>query len=217
MPFSSEDFLKLFGQYNEQVWPVQFLFYLLAVLVVGLLLLKKENSGRVINTILGLLWLWMGVVYHLIFFSSINPAAYIFGPVFIIQGMIFLWFGVYKDKLQYFFGPHLKEYLGLLFVVFSLFFYPYLSYGHGHAFPETPTFGLPCPTVIFTFGILLFLKKRPGWYIYLIPFLWSLIGFSAALQLGIREDVSLVITGVVATLFLLFGRFEKRALPLQFK
>lgn len=212
MPFSAEDFLRLFGQYNEQVWPVQFLLYLLAILVVGLLLLKKENSGKIINAVLALFWLWMGVVYHLFYFSSINPAAFIFGPVFILQGMIFLWFGVYKNKLEYIFRGGIKEYVGLLFVIFALLFYPYFSYGQGHIFPETPTFGLPCPTVIFTFGILLFLKKKPRWYIYLVPFLWSLLGFSAALQLGIREDFSLVISGIVGTFFLIFGRFEKRPL-----
>ncbi len=151
-------------------------------------------------------WLWMGVVYHLIYFSSINPAAYGFGAAFIIQGVVFLWAG---SKLQYKLKPGVRMYVGLLFIIFALLVYPYLSFYHGHVFPETPTFGLPCPTVIFTFGVLLFLKEKPRWYIYLIPFLWSLLGFSAAVQLGIKEDFGLVIAGISGTLFLLFGSFKK--------
>ena len=206
MPFSAEDFLKLFGQYNEQVWPLQFLLYLLAILVVGLLLLKKENSGRIINSILAFFWLWMGVVYHLIYFSNINLAAYGFAAAFIIQGAVFL---RARKKLQYKLKRGVRMYVGLLFVVFALLVYPYLAFYHGHSFPETPTFGLPCPTVIFTFGVLLFLKEKPRWYVYLIPFLWSLLGFSAAVQLGIKEDFGLVVAGITGTLFLLFGNFEK--------
>ena len=208
MPFSAEDFLRLFGQYNEEVWPVQFLLYLLAILVVGSLFLKKNNPGKAINIILSLFWIWMGVVYHLLYFSNINPAAYVFGPVFILQGIIFLRF---RNRLKYEFKAAWKAYTGLLFIIFSLLVYPYLSFYNGHVFPETPTFGLPCPTVIFTFGILLLLKKKPRWYIYLIPFLWSLLGFSAAVQLGIKEDFGLFVAGVVGALFLLFGRFQKRA------
>lgn len=212
MPFSADDFLKLFGLYNEQVWPGQFILYLLAILVVGLLLLRKENSGRIINAILAFLWLWMGIVYHLIFFSRINPAAYIFGLVFILQAFLFFRF---RKKLEYQFRPNTKTYLGFIFVIFALLFYPYLSYAQGHIFPEAPTFGLPCPTVIFTFGTLLFLRKKPRWYLYLVPFLWSLLGFSAAMQLGIKEDYSLVVAGILGSLFLFFGRYEKKDLVIS--
>ena len=68
----------------------------------------------------------------------------------------------------------------------------------GHVYPQTPTFGLPCPTVIFTFGILLFSITRVRWYVMFIPFLWSLIGFSAAFNLGLEEDYFLVFAGVIA-------------------
>ena len=48
-----------------------------------------------------------------------------------------------------------------------------------------PLFGVaPCPTTIFTIGMLLL--ARGGWVVWLsiIPLLWSLVGLAAALQLG---------------------------------
>jgi hypothetical protein len=37
-----------------------------------------------------------------------------------------------------------------------------------------------------------------------IPFIWSMIGFSAAVSLGIREDIGLLIVGMVGSLMILF-------------
>ena len=64
-----------------------------------------------------------------------------------------------------------------------------LGYFLGHRYPAAPSFGLPCPTTIFTLGLLLWKRdKMPAW-LFLIPLLWSAIGFSAALVLGMKEDV----------------------------
>jgi len=48
--------------------------------------------------------------------------------------------------------------------------------------------------------VLLFSEKRLPWHLYTIPFLWSLIGFSAAVNLGIKEDFGLVIAGILGSL-----------------
>ena len=54
----------------------------------------------------------------------------------------------------------------------------------------------PCPTTIFTLGILLLL--RGGWVIALsvVPLLWSFIGMAAAVQLGILEDLGMPVAGL---------------------
>jgi hypothetical protein len=81
----------------------------------------------------------------------------------------------------------------------DLLIYPVLGYFLGHVYPHSPTFGLPCPTTIFTFGLLLWADNKVPKYLLVIPLLWSLIGFLAAFQLGVLEDVMLLITGLVAT------------------
>jgi hypothetical protein len=60
----------------------------------------------------------------------------------------------------------------------------------------------PCPVTIFTFGLLLLADKRVPKYLLVIPFLWSLLGFSAALALTIREDIGLLIAGVLGTILI---------------
>jgi hypothetical protein len=77
--------------------------------------------------------------------------------------------------------------------------------GHllGHQYPYSPTFGLPCPTTIFTFGILLFINKKISLLTIIIPLLWSIIGFGAALKLTIYEDYGLLIAGVLGSILLI--------------
>jgi Family of unknown function (DUF6064) len=71
---------------------------------------------------------------------------------------------------------------------------------------SSPTFGLPCPTTIFTLGMLLWLDKTPPLYLLIIPLLWSLIGTVAALKLGIREDVGLLVSGALTVWFWVVGK-----------
>jgi positive regulator of sigma E activity len=50
--------------------------------------------------------------------------------------------------------------------------------------------------------VLLFTAKKIPFYVYLIPLLWSLVGMSAALNLGVPEDYGLAIAGVGGTVLL---------------
>lgn len=157
---------------------------------------------------LALLWLWMGSVYHLIFFSVINPAAYVFGVVFVLQGILFVWFGVFHHKLSFVFRSDLYGITGIILILFVLIVYPMLGYLLGHYYPASPTFGLPCPTTIFTFGLLLLSDKKLPVAILFIPLMWSIIGFTAAFQFGMVEDTGLLVSGLV-TAFMIFIRNKK--------
>ena len=147
----------------------------------------------------------MGIVYHWVFFSSINPAAKIFGVMFFIQGILFIYDGVIKNKLSFLFQKTLYSYLGLVFILFGMVIYPLLGYFLGHLYPSSPTFGLPCPTTIFTFGVFLLANKLPK-YVVIIPFIWAIIGFMAAVSVGVKEDTSLLIVGIIGFLLIMFRR-----------
>jgi len=64
---------------------------------------------------------------------------------------------------------------------------------------------LPCPTTIFTFGVLLFANKKVPPHLLFIPLLWSVIGFTAALNLTIYEDIGLLVAGLITLILLLFS------------
>lgn len=167
-----------------------------------LIVKKTKYSNKINSLILSLFWLWMGVVYQAIFFSPINPAAKVFAALFILQGILFFYVGVIKEKITFDFKLNFITIIGLLLTILGTVIYPVLGYTFGHVFPYSPTFGLPCPTTIFTFGILLMSSKFPR-YLVIIPFVWSIIGFTAANTLGIKEDVSLLISGLIGVFLIL--------------
>lgn len=203
LPFSTEQFLEVFQNYNLAVWPAQIILWLLAILVIILAIRPRSFSGKYISGVLAFFWLWMGIVYHLMHFTEINKGAYLFGGLFIIQGILFGIVGVWQNKLAFQFKPNLFGLTGGLLLLYALIIYPLLGYALGHAYPASPTFGLPCPTTIFTFGILLWTDKKLPFFLLIIPLLWSLIGFMAAASLGIKEDIGLLIAGLLAG-FLIF-------------
>ena len=82
LPFSIEQFLSVFAQYNEKVWPAQILRNLLALGAVIALYLDSAFGSRIISTLLAFLWGWMGFAYHFAFFTVINPTAWLFGALF---------------------------------------------------------------------------------------------------------------------------------------
>jgi hypothetical protein len=199
IPFTTEQFLQVFQSYNQAVYPLQWILFFLAVAAVFLALKPGSFSNRVIAALLASLWLWMGVAYHLFFFTHINVAAYLFGFLCVIQALILFISGVIRRELN--FSPRLNTsgIVGGVLITYALIIYPVLGYIFGHVYPQSPTFGTPCPTTIYTFGLLLWTQGRTPLQVLIIPFTWSLIGFTAALILGIREDTGLLVASILGT------------------
>jgi hypothetical protein len=203
LPFTVEQFLAVFQSYNEAIWPAQVVAYVLGALAVMLALRKTGAAGRIISLILVLFWVWMGAVYHIAYFSAINKAAYVFGAAFVIQGLLFLILGIITPRLTFQFKPDFYSFTGLIFILYAMVIYPVLGYFLGHGYPRSPSFGVaPCPATIFTFGILLWADKKVPKVVLIIPLLWSIIGFFAALSLSVREDIGLVVAGVAGTVLI---------------
>lgn len=207
LPFSEEQFLRVFAEYNRAVWPLHLAFYSVAGLTLLLAVRKRPSSDRIISGALALLWLWMGAVYHLTFFATINKAAVVFGALFILQASLFFTHGVLNSSLAFRLRASLYGFCGAALFAYSLIFYPVVGHLLGHEYPAAPTFGLPCPTTIFTCGMLLCAEGRVPTRVTLIPLVWSVIGTTAALYLGMTEDFGLLAAGLLgATLIALRNR-----------
>jgi hypothetical protein len=101
---------------------------------------------------------------------------------------------------------------GGLFILYAMLIYPLIGAALGHGYPQSPSFGVaPCPTTIFTLGLLLWTGARVPRWLLVIPVLWSFIGVSAAVTLGIREDTGLLVAGVVGAALLLWR--DRRPMP----
>ncbi len=202
--------MELFRQYNLAVWPAQVVLSLLALAAIALSF-KGESKSTLIAAILALLWAWTGIAYHWVFFSSINRVAVAFGVLCLLEAAFFVVFGVVKGTFIVRRPTGLPGALGALALAYALMIYPALGYLFGHIFPQAPTFGAPCPTTIFTLGILLWTTKGVPRILFVIPVLWSIVGSSAAFTLGIWEDLGLLVAGTVATVVMMF---RKRAVPM---
>jgi len=74
-PFTAGQFLGVLENYNLAIWLMQVIAHLLGIAAVLLAIKKIGYSHRIISAILSFYWLWMGVVYHLMYFSAINRVA----------------------------------------------------------------------------------------------------------------------------------------------
>jgi hypothetical protein len=90
-----------------------------------------------------------------------------------------------------------------MLAIYALVAYPAIAYASGQHYPALPTFGLPCPTTIFTIALLLWMPGTSPRALLVIPILWSVLGLSAATTLGIREDFGLAVAGAIAVVRLL--------------
>ncbi len=210
IPFTTEQFLQIFEKYNQALYPFQFALILVAIATVFLAASRKPFANKLISCSLGFLWLWTGIVYHLIFFTAISPPAYVFGTLFIIQGLLFLYEGVVKNRLSFRSSQQFYGIFGAIFIAYSLVIYPLIGYALGRVFPTAQTFGVPCPTTIFTFGLLLWTDKRFPLGLLIIPVLWSLVGTSAAFSFGIKEDFGLVVAGTIGTTMIIRHNFMQK-------
>jgi hypothetical protein len=180
--------------------------YILGIAALVLLVKKTPYSDRAISVILAFFWAWVGIVYHLMYFSTINGAALGFGVLFIVQAVLWIIFGVFRPKLSFQWETNPYMIIGAVMIVYAMIVYPILGTLLGHGYPRSPSFGVaPCPTSIFTFGLLLLTNAKVPKFLLVIPFLWSLLGISAFYQLGIREDIGLLVAGVLSV-GLLFWR-----------
>jgi hypothetical protein len=196
-PFSAAEFFAVFSRYNQTVWPVP---ALLVVLAAGSVVwaVRRPARGRLVVGYLGFLWIWMAIAYHWVFFRPINPAATGFGALFMIQGLGLLWYA-WRRTIALDPGNGGAGLFGWALVAYALVLYPILGTVLGHEYPAHPTFGLPCPTTIFTIGILLWVRGKVPWGLLVVPAIWSIIGFSAVRYFGVLEDAVLPLAGLVGS------------------
>lgn len=205
LPFTIEQFLQIFERYNQAIWPMQIVAYILGIAVLFFAAKQTRYSAQIISAALAFLWVWMGVAYHLIYFSAINRAAIGFGVLFIVQGLLWLLFGIVRPRLAFQLDSNPYSVTGMVLIAYAMVIYPIVGTLLGHGYPQSPSFGVaPCPTTIFTFGVLLLTSARVPRSTLVIPLVWSLVGFVAAISLGIREDIGLLVAGLLSVGLLLW-------------
>jgi hypothetical protein len=197
LPFTRDQFLGVFAEYNLAVWPVQVIAYLLGVAMVVVLVRQSRRTDSVVGMGLALMWIWTGVAYHAAFFATINKVAMGFGALFVVQGLLFGHAALVRADLRWAPRRGAVAWFGWALVAYSAVVYPLIGVA-GHGYPTMPMFGItPCPVTLFTFGVLLLAQGPVPRRLLVVPLLWALVGGSAAFLLAVPQDWPLLIGGLL--------------------
>jgi hypothetical protein len=206
LKFSFDEFMAMLADYNDAIWPLQIIVYLVTIAILVMMFMKIRHTGKIIAAWLGILWIWVGIVFNLIYFSRVTQGGFVFGVIFIIQGLIFLYSSVARNDLAFQLNSGWKALAGLIIMLYALIGYPALEYAWGRGYPELLPFGLaPCPLTVFTLGLLLLSVNKIPFYLVIIPVLYSFGGI-IPVSLGIKEDIGLVISGLLVLILWLLQR-----------
>jgi hypothetical protein len=211
LPFTKEQFFDLFAAYNGAVWPAMVALWVASLVTSALLLSSRRPPDRWISALLAVHWAWSALAYHVAFFTRINPAAWVFAALFLLQAALFFGWGVVQGRLS--FAPRRNAWapVAWFLVVYSLA-YPGLNAVQHLAWSRIPTFGVPCPTTIFTAGLLMLATPR-AWRLSIVPVVWSLIGGTAAFLFGVHADFALPVAGLALAIFVVQTRSSQPSAP----
>lgn len=211
--FTLEEFLFMMANYNMAIWPLQLVVYFLTIIILVVLFKGIKQSNKILSAYLGVLWIWVGLVFNYFYFSKISPGAFLFAILFIIQGFLFLYNGAIKGRFAFVLNTKLKGIIGLLIVTYSLIGYPIIEYSLDRGYPELLPFGLtPCPLTVFTLGMLLFMKNEISLIIVIIPLIYSL-GSIIPVSVGVYEDIGLLISCILLLMFFMHQKKKQNPEP----
>jgi len=202
MPFSVTAFLDVFAAYNQAVWPLVAVLWLLTAGVSAAFMSGARLWAPLPRLLLAGHWLWAGLVYHAFFFTAINPAAWVFAGLFIAQAVLLL--ATRSSDWSAASSGGMRRVVSSVLIVYSLI-YPAVAWADGFSYPRMPTFGVPCSTVVFTIGFLVAVST-PSIRLSTVPVVWSLIGGTAAWFFGVHADLALPAAAAVLAGDLIFNR-----------
>jgi len=192
--FTISEFLDMMARYNNHYRLMLPINYSLCIMAILALLRKTEYSSRIVTSVLAVLWLWTGVVFNGLVFSEISPRAVIFAAVFVVESMLLVFYGFYKSELIFRVRADLIGAVGWASILYGLLGYPLIASLLGRGYPQSLVVGLaPCPTVVFTLGLLFWSERRLTKAILVIPLFYALVGGAMVSSKGIVEDLGMII------------------------
>ena len=196
LPFTDEQFFGVFAAYNSLLWPAAFALWVATAVVCLAWLRDGAHRQPLVPALLALHWIWVGLAYHAAFFTRINPAAWLFSGLFVVEAGLLVWYGIVQGRIRFAERASSRRHIVAGGLIAYALVYPLIAQAEGHAYPQVPTFGVPCPTTILTIGFLLAAKPPVSRLVTVIPILWAFIGGSAAILFGVRADLMLLVAGL---------------------
>ena len=167
LPFTRDQFFDVFAAYNGAFWPAAVVLWIASAAIVAVRLSAGRRRDRWIAALLVAHWAWSALAYHVAFFTRINPAAWLFAALFLGQAVLFFRVGVAQRRLSFAPWGNAWAPLAWVLIAYSLA-YPVINAIDHLSLLRILTFGLPCPTTIFTAGVLMLATPR-CWSLSIVP------------------------------------------------
>lgn len=201
--FSRQNYLAMLADYNQAVFPAQPLFAALLVLLVSPWI---PAAYRIMVTlkVMAACWLWVGIGFYLLWFSSINWAAYGFALLFALQAVLMIIAGFRSAPGKPVLMARALSHLGLALVLFGVLIQPFLATAGGSFWLHGQYFGVtPYATITATFGLLLLLGKLSVFSLSGIPLLCCLLSAITLKPLSMIEGWTMALVLFVTAIGLL--------------
>ena len=223
MLMSSEEFWNLIHRYDASIFPVQFAFSIVAIVLI-VFIAKKPSAklNRLVNFFLMLCYLWIGIIFFLGFNRELSAQMHYFQPVLIFIIALLFGLDIFMKNSNFQF-PTVRWHRGivLFFMVYSIVGYPVIGWLLGHPYSVqiaggfsiwVPIVGVyPCPTTILSIA-LLGAALPQGDKKVMIPLLfWALSSIFGppVRNYGVYEDIGLFMAGIYGLLMLITSFRQK--------
>jgi hypothetical protein len=202
--FAPRTYYRLLQRHNSALWPAQILTLGAGFLILRLLRHPSSRQGRVISSLLGVLWAWIGWAFLWNRYASINWAATYAVPAFALEALGFVWFGGVQGRWSFRPSRNAAGFIGTSLFVLSLAIYPILAPLAGRPWQQAEIFGIaPDPTALGTLGLVLLAHEGARWPLLIVPMLWCLMSGAILFAMGSPEawvqlPAPFIIGGVIA-------------------
>ena len=199
LPYTAEVLFALHARYLGELWPAAVALCALTLAVLCIAWRGRPGGGRLAGGLLALGWLWVGAVFHLHYFAAVNFAAPLYAGLFILQGLLLVWYGPVRGRLAMRRGTDGPGWIGTIVVLLAILGYPLLDVVSGYPIEWPRLVGLAAgPTALYTLGLLLHTTGRTPLPLLAVPTTWSLVAGFSGWVLGLPADLGLAPLAAIA-------------------
>jgi hypothetical protein len=205
--------------YNDAIFPLQWILYVMSVGVfVAFLFMKEKQGNALVQVFLGVVNLWIGIFFFVLLGKGFKPPMnYSQGFLFVMIG-IFYFIDLFRGKFRYQL-PENKTWRWIWIALMVLVFvYPWFGAFEGKPINEWIFVGaFPCPTT--AMGLVFLMSSMPkANKIHLLLFsIWAL-PFPPTVQIpqyGVYEDGILFMTGIMAVVLFVWWLFHRKPVAIE--
>ena len=187
-PYDRLGWLWLIESYQQDYPNLPLVSLLYSAVLAFLVFRPFSQSPRLLLILLALSWLWCGLVFQMQYHASMNWAASYMGWVFIAQAGLLLLVAVLSNQEQFPRPLGLRNWPGLMILLLALL-YPLMGLLEGRTTQQLEWPGLMSAPITWTTIGVLVLRRRPYYWLILlpIPVFWALLSAAFTWRLGLLE------------------------------